>query len=66
MYDGNEGNIGDLVKAAGAKVIGTVHKDARFSESSDNGEIPVLKYDDIGSVFEDIVEELVNRSITPP
>ena len=61
MYEGNEGNIGDLVKAAGTKVIGTVRRDVRLSESSDNGEVAVLKYNDIESVFGDIVEELVNR-----
>ncbi|EQD47054.1 ATP-binding Mrp/Nbp35 family protein [mine drainage metagenome] len=58
MYEGKEGDIDELTEKAGAKVIGRINRDIRLSESSDSGEVAVLKYADIEGVFSGIVDEL--------
>jgi ATP-binding protein involved in chromosome partitioning len=59
MYEGSEGSMDELLKASGAKMIGRIGRDRRFSEASDNGEVAVLKYEDIDSAFSGIVNGLV-------
>ncbi len=50
----------EAAAALGAELLGCVKNDDRFNAGSDSGEIPVLKYSDLKSDF----DEIVNRILT--
>ncbi len=61
MYEGDDGNLDELVNVSGSEVLGRVAMDKRLSKSSDAGEIAVLKYDDIGKEFDAIAGRLTGE-----
>lgn len=49
----------DVVAALGTEFLGCIKRDARFDSSGDSGSVPVLIYDDINGMFEDLVKKLI-------